>query len=238
MKNSKKCFLGAAESLSAASSKGKEDSAKKRLAICDLDGTLIDSRADLAAAINNTRRYFNLTPFDIDTVTSFVGHGAERLVQRAFGDSQIDIQSALAIFKSNYSENICVETKLYPTVSEGLAMLKKNNFSVAVISNKPTDHCLKILDILGIKNCFDIVFGGDCHPLKPDPTSIFEAIRLSCADINSTWIIGDSAVDAQAARNAKIKSCYARYGFFKVDEALFDHAVDSFIEFCQAISNN
>ncbi len=202
-----------------------------KLVICDLDGTLIDSRADLTDSVNLMLRDLSVPPLSLDTVTSYVGNGARKLVERAIGESGNELENALALFKKYYSKNMKNKTCLYPTVSEGLTKLHSADFKLAVISNKPTVNCIEVLEHLGIGHLFDIVYGAsDKYALKPDPEAILMAVEKMAATKEGSWIVGDSLMDLEAGRNAGLGCCYAKYGFFKLAPSLFDYSADSFAE--------
>lgn len=205
-----------------------------QLLLCDLDGTLIDSREDLAAGVNLMRADYGLEPLSVELVTEFVGNGARKLVERALPESVKDVEEALHKFKKYYKENMFVKTRLYPTVEDGLRLLHGNGWKLGLTSNKPSDKCEEILKHLGIAMYFDLILGAsEDYPLKPDPESIFIAMKKTGSDKNATWIIGDNHTDLEAGRRAGIKRCYAKYGFGHLGSEEFDMAVDSFMEFVE-----
>jgi phosphoglycolate phosphatase len=205
---------------------------KHPLLLCDLDGTLIDSREDLATGVNLMRADYGLEPLSIETVTRFVGDGAGKLVERSLPESVKNFEEALHKLKKYYGENMFVKTRLYPGVEEGLRLLHGKGWRIALTSNKPSDKCEDILRHLGIDSCFDMVLGAsEKYPLKPDPASIFIAMEEIGAAMGDTWIIGDNHTDLEAGRRAGIKRCYAKYGFGHVGSEGYDMSVDSFMEF-------
>ncbi len=207
-----------------------------KLVICDLDGTIIDSRKDLATSINLMLKDVNLPEIDVDTVTGYVGNGARKLVERALNGKYHDAEHALKIFKKYYKKNILNETIVYPTVPDGLEKLHKNNIKLSLISNKPSENCIEILQHFNLDKYFDVVFGGDeKHPLKPDPKTVVLSIEKTNATKENSWIIGDSLADLNAGRNAGIKCCYAEYGFFQLNKNDFDYSVDTFAKFADFI---
>lgn len=206
--------------------------AKHQLLLCDLDGTLIDSREDLATGVNLMRADYALKPLSVESVTGFVGNGARKLVERSLPGQVKDIDEALHKFKKYYKENMFVKTRLYPNVEEGLRMLHGKGWKLVLTSNKPSDKCGEILKHLGIGLYFDLILGAsENYPLKPDPESIFIAMKETGSDKDATWIIGDNHTDLEAGRRAGIKRCYAKYGFGHVGTEEYDMAVDSFMEF-------
>ena len=149
-----------------------------QLLLCDLDGTLIDSREDLATGVNLMRADYGLEPLSIGVVTDFVGNGARKLVERSLPGSVKSIEEALHKFKNYYKENMFVKTRLYPSVEEGLRLLHGKGWKLALSSNKPSDKCEEILKHLGIAVYFDMILGAsENYPLKPDPASILIAMK-------------------------------------------------------------
>ncbi len=206
-----------------------------QLLLCDLDGTLIDSREDLATGVNLMRADYGLEPLSIGVVTDFVGDGARKLVERSLPGSVKSIEEALHKFKKYYKENMFVKTRLYPSVEEGLRLFHGKGWKLALSSNKPSDKCEEILKHLGIAVYFDMILGAsENYPLKPDPASILIAMKETCTDKSATWIIGDNHTDLEAGRRAGIKRCYAKYGFGHAGSEEYDLAVDSFMEFVEA----
>ncbi len=205
---------------------------KYPLLICDLDGTLIDSREDLATGVNLMRADYGLIPLSVESVTGYVGDGARKLVERALPESVKNIEDALHKFKKYYQENMFVKTRLYPTVEEGLRLLHGKGWKLALSSNKPSDKCEAILRHFGVDLYFDMILGAsEKYPLKPDPSSVLIAMKKIAADKALTWIIGDNHTDLEAGRRAGIRCCYAKYGFGNEGAEKYDMAVDSFMEF-------
>jgi phosphoglycolate phosphatase len=204
------------------------------LLLCDLDGTLVDSRDDLATGVNLMRADYGLEPLSVEAVTGFIGDGAGKLVKRSLPESVKNVEDALDKFKKYYKENMFVRTCLYPDVEEGLRLLHGKGWKLALTSNKPSDKCEDILRHFGIDFYFDMILGAsDRYPLKPDPASLLIAMEEAGADKSGTWIIGDNHTDLEAGRRAGIRRCYARYGFGHVGSEDFDMVVDSFMEFVE-----
>ncbi|HUA58685.1 MAG TPA: phosphoglycolate phosphatase [Verrucomicrobiae bacterium] len=186
------------------------------LVIFDLDGTLIDSRLDIAHSVNAMRQHMNLAPLAFDTVYKYVGNGAPVLVRRALGEQAPDseVQSALAFFLRHYNEHALDFTRLYPGVRESLDRLRKAGKKMAVLTNKPTAATRKILDGLGAGEYFFQVYGGDSlEHKKPHPVGIDRLREQTGCGREQTVMVGDSSVDVQTARNAKVPCCGVSYGF-------------------------
>ena len=205
-----------------------------RLLLCDLDGTLIDSRDDLATGVNLMRAEYDLAALPVDTVTKYVGDGARKLIERALQGTDVKHDDALEKFKKHYRDNMFVKTSLYHGVKEGLHLLHGHGWKLALTSNKPSDKCEDILRHFKVDPFFDLILGGSHkYPLKPDPSSILIAMKETGAHPEETWIIGDNHTDLEAGRRAEIKRCYARYGFGHIGSEDFDMVVDSFMEFVE-----
>jgi phosphoglycolate phosphatase len=185
-----------------------------QLLIFDLDGTLIDSRRDLATAVNLMRRHFGLAPLPVDAVTGFVGNGVRALVSRALEGTDIDVDEALRVQRPLYLEHLADETTLYPGVFEGLHRLHRAGHVLAIATNKPADACETILRHFALRPLFASVMGGGSTPrLKPDAEMILESMRATAMAPEATWVIGDNYTDLESARRAGVRSVFATWGF-------------------------
>jgi phosphoglycolate phosphatase len=200
------------------------------LLIFDLDGTLIDSRLDLAQAVNATRMQMGMPPLDNDLVVSYVGNGAPVLIRRALGEdaSAAEIQQALGFFMESYSAHALDHTAPYPGVREGLDLLHGAGKRLAVLTNKPTDISRAILEGLGVGERFFRVYGGDTFEFKkPNPIGVEALMNDARVDRERTLMVGDSSVDIQTARNAGVRSCGVTWGL--KPESLADPAPDRLV---------
>ncbi len=199
-----------------------------KTAIFDLDGTLVDSLADLALSLNLTRAEFGFAPLTINEVAACVGEGARVMVARAIPEMPEDVDQLLSMQRKHYRSHLLDNTVLYPGVRETLDGLKSDGWSLAVVTNKPSVVTFPILDGLGVFSLFDaVVGGGDCPELKPDPAPL----RLAAQRMGKTldagdWIAGDHYTDLQAGRLSGIKRCFCRYGFGETHGEAYDLAVD------------
>jgi len=184
-----------------------------RALVFDLDGTLIDSKLDLALAIEATLKHMGCATLPHDTIYGFVGSGAATLVRRALGDSITDAQAdeGLAYFLSYYRAHMLDNTVPYPGVREALERLVSH--SMAVLTNKPVKFSNAILEGLGLARYFRFVYGGNSFQTKkPDPEGINVLLCDLAVEPREAMIVGDSDVDVRTARNAGTWACGVSYG--------------------------
>lgn len=203
-----------------------------RLVVFDLDGTLIDSRRDLADATNALLLELGAAPLPVEAVAAMVGEGAAVLVRRALTSAGLDpaLPDALARFLALYDERLLAHTRPYAGITEALETLAGGS-ALAVLTNKPTRQSKTILEALELAPYLDRVIGGDT-PLgrKPDPAGLLRLISDAGARAATTVLVGDSRIDLDTARRAGTRVCLARYGFgfnfrpedFRGDELFID----------------
>lgn len=195
------------------------------LLIFDLDGTLIDSRLDLANAVNAMRAHMGMRPLENERVYSYVGNGAPVLVRRSLGEqaSEAEVQEALEFFLEYYREHDLDYTTLYPGVRESLDRFRDAGKRMAVLTNKPVRMSRNIVDGLGVGGHFFQVYGGNSFEFKkPHPIGVETLMTEAGVARDSTMMVGDSSVDVETARNAGIACCGLTYGF--QPESLHDPA--------------
>jgi phosphoglycolate phosphatase len=186
------------------------------LLIFDLDGTLIDSKLDLAHSVNATRAHMGMGPLDFERVYSYVGNGAPMLVRRALGEqaTEAEVEEALEYFLEYYRDHALDYTRLYPGVEASLERLSAAGKRMAVLTNKPVRMSLAIVEGLKIAGHFFRVYGGNSFDFKkPNPIGVETLMREAAAAREQTMMIGDSAVDINTAINAGVMSCGVTYGF-------------------------
>ncbi len=185
-----------------------------QLLIFDLDGTLIDSRADLATAVNLMRAHFHLPPLPLETVTTYIGNGVRMLVTRSLQDTGVDVETGLSVLRPFYEANVANQTTLYPGVREGLPRLRDAGHVLAIATNKPAPACRLILDHFRIASLFQSVLGGGSVPnLKPHPEMVETIQRGAGLTSRDTWVIGDNYTDLECARRAGAASIFLTYGY-------------------------
>lgn len=187
----------------------------KELLIFDLDGTLIDSKRDLADSVNAMRVYLNEPPLADETVYSYVGNGAPVLVRRALpGRDEEEIARGLGFFLEYYRDHMLDATTLYPGVREALDQLLAADVKMAVLTNKPVRFSEHLIKGLGLDGHFFRIYGGNSfEEKKPHPKGIELLMQESGMGRDRTIMVGDSAVDILTARNAQVKACGVSWGF-------------------------
>ncbi|MEO7189797.1 MAG: HAD-IA family hydrolase [Vicinamibacterales bacterium] len=195
----------------------------KPLIVFDLDGTLIDSRQDLAESANELLATYGAPPFPVARVVGMVGEGARVLVQRALEAASlnsVNVDAALHQFLEIYDRHLVAHTRLYPGLAAALASVSARA-TLALLTNKPAHHTTRILDAFGLKNDFHSVVAGDSgFPRKPDPAGLQHLIRTTGSAPSQTLMVGDSAVDIETGRRAGVRLCVAAYGFAQYRDGL------------------
>lgn len=194
--------------------------------VFDLDGTLVDSRHDLAAAVNALRRDLGVAPLTEDRVVGMTGRGARVLVEQALEDvpgAEVDgEEGCLQRFLDLYFERCLETTRPYDGVREMLAALA-GRVPLAVLTNKPERHARKILDGLdllgGTGARFEELIGGDTLATrKPDPEGLLHVARRLAEPIERILYVGDSAIDGETARAAGAPLALVTWGLGTEEE--------------------
>ena len=184
-----------------------------QLFLFDLDGTLIDSRADLAAATNAMRALHGLPALPLDVVASYVGDGVRVLAQRALEGAPVDPDLAAQEISAAYAERLTDRTTAYPGVDAGLRALRAAGHDLALVTNKPAPHARRLMDHFGWTPLFAAILGGgDAAELKPSPLPLQTAMQRTGHGPDTTWMVGDHHTDLEAARRAGVKSIYLESG--------------------------
>jgi phosphoglycolate phosphatase len=192
------------------------------LLVFDLDGTLIDSRRDLAESTNELLSSYGAAPLDLDAVSSFVGDGAKMLVLRALARAKVnvDLAQALTTFLGIYDRRLLESTRPYDGIAEVVAEAAAR-VPLAVLTNKPGGPTRRLLDAFDLSRHFRWVIGGDdAYPRKPDPAALHALVGLAETTAAQTLMIGDSMVDVETGRNAGTRVCGVLYGFAHYREGL------------------
>jgi len=184
-----------------------------RVLIFDLDGTLIDSKLDLANSVNATLEHMGRARLAHEKIYSLVGNGAPVLIRRALGEGVTDEEAkeGLGFFLSYYRMHMLDNTVTYPGVRQGLKLLE--SYPMAVLTNKPVRFSQGILDGLGLAPYFKFVYGGNSfQKKKPHPMGVEILLRELAASPREAMMVGDSEVDVRTARRAGIWACGVSYG--------------------------
>jgi len=216
-----------------------------RLIVFDLDGTLIDSRRDIADAANALLQSCGADPLPEARIGGMVGDGAATLVARAFSASGIERPAdALERYLAFYATRLLTHTRPYPGIPEVLQSLSAAA-TLAVLTNKPLAATREILEGLDLARYFSpsAVVGGD-GPLgrKPDPSALRQLATAAGAPLEATLLVGDSIIDWRTARAAPAAICMARYGFgfdaFPADQlGPVDRVIDGPLDLLQVLKD-
>jgi len=181
----------------------------------DLDGTLVDSAPDLAAAVNRLMAARGLAPFTLAEVRSMVGDGVRVLLDRAFAARGASSDAAaLAAYSADYGANFAVATRPYPGAEAALARLSGAGWRLAVCTNKPERMARDVLAATGLAGWFAAVGGGDSFPArKPDPAHLLATLAAAGADPARAAMLGDHRNDILAARGAGVPGVFAAWGY-------------------------
>jgi phosphoglycolate phosphatase len=216
--------------------------ASLRLIAFDLDGTLIDSRADLVASVNATLAHLGRHPLPDAIIASYIGDGVHMLVRRALGDPEHEeiVTDAVSFFLTYYRVHKLDHTYVYEGVLDALAAIARAlpGTRIAVLTNKPVRPSEEICAALRLApHCFRIYGGNSFETKKPDPLGLETLMREAGATPEQTLMIGDSDVDVLTARNAGASVIGCRFGLapHSLADAPPDCLVDSPSEWLEAI---
>ncbi|AQT12415.1 phosphoglycolate phosphatase [Pseudomonas protegens] len=191
-----------------------------RLVMFDLDGTLVDSVPDLAAAVDQMLLKLGRKPAGVEAVREWVGNGAPMLVRRALANSleaqgvdDVEAEYALELFNTAYEDSNEL-TVVYPGARETLKWLHKQGVEMALITNKPERFVAPLLDQMKIGRYFRWIIGGDTLPQKkPDPAALFFVMKMASVPASQSLFVGDSRSDVLAAKAAGVKCVALSYGY-------------------------
>lgn len=212
----------------------------------DLDGTLLDTVHDLAAAVNALLAELGHPPLPKDAVGAMIGKGIANLVRRALALAtgvspeavdEAEVKDALARYQAHYASRLGRETRLFPGMIEGLSRLAAMGFPMAVITNKATRFVRPHLVHARIESFFTVVLGGDDLPTKkPDPGPLRHAAAMFGIPAHRLLMIGDSANDVEAARRAGCPVLVVPYGY-REGRAVHDLEADGIVASVDAVAD-
>ena len=186
-----------------------------RLIVFDLDGTLVDTFEDIAAAANHALGLVGRPPQDLTLIMSRVGGGGRNLMAKCLGKDATEQEIARAFegWRDHYKTHPCVHARAYPGVKETLEGLRLKGAWLAVLYNKLHEITEKVLRQLGLFECFDSVQGeAPPKPRKPDPAEILRLMDKYGICRDEVLIVGDGEADVQLARNAGVRVVGVSYG--------------------------
>ena len=190
-----------------------------RLIAFDLDGTLVDSAADIARAVDLALESLGRRSHGVAQVKDWVGEGLTKLLKRALTgslDGEPDphlLADCRNAFRGFYKRGLCIETRPYPGCTETLDVLARH-YSLACVTNKSAEYTEPLLERLGMRQRFDLVVSGDTLPaLKPDPAPLLHTARHFGMDPAVCCMVGDSRNDILAAKAAGFRAVAVSYGY-------------------------
>jgi phosphoglycolate phosphatase len=183
--------------------------------VCDLDGTLVDTAPDLAAAVNRRLKVHALAPLTDAEIVPMIGDGVRKLLERAFAARGHAFDEAdLAVYLDDYGANFAVASRAYPGVAETLAGFAAAGWRLAVCTNKPEAPSRALLAALGIADCFAAIGGGDSFPTrKPDPAHLRATLAAAGGVAERAVMVGDHRNDIVAAAGLGMPAIYCTWGY-------------------------
>jgi len=210
-----------------------------RAVLFDLDGTLVDSYAALADAVNFARRQHGLADLTTDNIREFVGEGLEMLMERAFGGDVPD--TATEAFESRYDEVCCEQSRVLSDVEPTLRALSGLNVSMAVCTNKPTAFSRKILEFLNLASFFEAIVGPDvAGARKPQAEHVLRTLEATRCTPAEALFVGDMPIDVEAAHNSGIDAAVVATGSSTssaLRAARPDHYLDRLADLVEIVRN-
>jgi phosphoglycolate phosphatase len=210
-----------------------------RAVLFDLDGTLVDSYAALADAVNFARRQHGHSDLPEGRIRGFVGDGLDKLLQRAFETDAVP-RGAVDAFERRYDEICCTASRVLDDVHDTLARLHALGLAMAVCTNKPTGFSTKILDYLKLAPFFRAIVGPDAAGArKPDARHVLHALGATHCAAGDALFVGDMPIDVRAARNSGIRVAVVTTGSSTVEElrdARPDHILERFSDLVGVVS--
>ena len=208
--------------------------------IFDLDGTLLDTLADLHASVNFALRELSFPERTLGEIRRFIGNGVVKLIERSVpaGTDKETEKNCLDIFRAHYLSHMADNTAPYEGITELLCRLKQEGIKTAVVSNKLHTAVVGLCDDY-FPSLIDCALGvSDESERKPAPTNVYKALDALCCNKDNTIYVGDSEVDVQTAKNAGLKCIGVTWGFRDKDELInagADHIADTAEELLKLI---
>lgn len=208
--------------------------AAPRIVVFDLDGTLVETHRDIAASVAHVRALRGMPPLPVEAIPPLLGWGVEHLLARALGiEDPAAVAEARALYAAHHAVHCTDHARLYDGAAETLKILRGIGVGIGLLSNKPHEFCIRILEALAIRDSFHAIFGADAVPWKkPDPRGLLHAITETARaaelpfDPARALYVGDSAVDIAAARAAGCAAAFVRTGYGRIEGQRPDHVWD------------
>jgi phosphoglycolate phosphatase len=211
-----------------------------RAVLFDLDGTLVDSYAALADAVNFARNEFGLPSLSMEMIREFVGHGLERLLQRAFDTENVPT-GATEAFEARYDEICCTQSRVLADVESTLAALDGIGVAMAVCTNKPTAFSRKILEFLNLAPFFRAIVGPDvAGARKPEAQHVLRTLEATNCSREEALFVGDMPIDVEAAHNSGMAAAVVSTGSSSRSALMAagaDHYLDRLADLVQIVRN-
>ncbi|MBB2169590.1 phosphoglycolate phosphatase [Gluconacetobacter aggeris] len=194
-----------------------------RLAVFDMDGTLLDSLPDLAASADRLLKGYGLPGIAPELVRAMVGDGVAALVRRLLAHagpeaSAIDTHQAVERYMADYTPRSTEQSRLFPGTDYALNTLRAQGWRLAICTNKPVAAATRIIDALGLAGIFDTIGGGDSFPArKPNPIHLLGTIQQAHGTPIRAVMVGDHHNDIAAAEGAGVRAIFARWGYGRPD---------------------
>jgi len=203
-----------------------------RAVLFDLDGTLADTAADLANAVNRVRADRGLTPLALDALRPHASHGARGMLGAAFGVTREDpdFEPLREAFLAYYESALCVQSRLFPDAEDVLAEIEARDLTWGIVTNKAARFTLPLLEALVLSKRGGIVICGDTtQQAKPHPEPLLAAARALAVQAAECVYVGDAERDIIAGQAAGMKTLVATYGYLGRDDAPACWSADGYI---------
>jgi phosphoglycolate phosphatase len=195
----------------------------------DLDGTLVDTREDIATALNQALSDIAVAQRSFEEIVSFIGDGLGELINRAIQPRLELADHCTQLFRTHYRSGLLNKTRPYPGTEDILTLLKNEGFILNVITNKNRDFSVEILKGLDILHLFHEVIGGDTLPVrKPSPDAILLLRDKQNLDLSKSFMIGDHHTDMDCGTNAGVRRIFCTFGMGILDGRTPDFTADSY----------
>lgn len=208
------------------------------LVIFDMDGTLVDTRADITISINYVRKIKNLPPLTEEEVVKIINFKREELSKHLY-HTETFLPEDREIFEEHYKHQCTKNVKTYKGIPDLLDFLKSSGAKLSVATNAPTKFGERILTAAKIEHYFDYIVGAcNVKKAKPDPDMIYLILDLySDKTIIKKFLVGDNHTDINAAKNANIPSIFVKWGYGSFDSATPDFTAETPEEIIKYITN-